>query len=175
MLTIQGTSFTGDLGRGTFKFACEAWILARQGTSVWKTLNFANSVNPLFTAKLEVRCSYQPLSLPTFASDLSLEVLTAHQASKWSLPTVNDGSFPLKRIRFEPDNNVLNKTLSFEQETRMVFYDGSASIADQKETQFKVKITLVDEMGNEKPYEQTINVIRCSISSQTIETLEATL
>jgi len=99
-------------------------------------------------------------------------VLTASVPSSWTLPPIVGGSFPLKLIRFEPDPSLAG-FLIFDETARLVSYDGQASIFNLFGTQLKIKITLLDDQGNQAAYEQTISV--CPVTSSDIDALAVAL
>jgi len=79
--------FSGDLSpTGTLAFACDPWTTSNKGTSISKTLTFANSVDAAFTASLQVACSFGLSIAPMFASALTTQTITAGVASSWMLP-----------------------------------------------------------------------------------------
>ena len=136
------------------------------------TLNFVNSLFSAFKASLSIRCSYQTSTAPSFATALPSIVLTASVASTWKLPAVVLGQFPLKQIRFEPDKSLVS-TLLFDESARIVSFDGSENIVSLFGTELKVKITLVDDQGNQAPHEQTVSV--CPVTASDIEALVGVL
>ena len=90
-----------------------------------------------------------PFSMPSFREPLGVQVLTVGTASKWTLPTIIEGTYPLAQLVFTAHTKI-NKSIKFDKETLEVSFNGeiNENFARGGGMVSTIAIDLIDEKGN---------------------------
>ena len=124
----------------------------------FNTLSLAKSA--LKTDKLLIIVTQK--SPPSFSEELTPQILTAGQASSWSLPAIQTSSYPLTRIDFQANLDI-ESALSFDSEALEVSFSGGDHLKGNNGQIFtSINFDLVDSAGLIASYSQVVIVYQAA-------------
>ena len=103
----------------------------------------------IFSKALEV--TIEPASIPAFSTELTEQLLTVGEQKEWTLPTIEEGSYPLAEVIVVP-SGLISSLISFDKTLRKITFNGEAASDDIAGLFTTIEITLINSEGSENSY-----------------------